>query len=346
MAQGTLHGVNLAGWLMLEPWVTPELFADTGALDEAALANRLGAERFSHVVRAHLDTFVTEKDFAQIALRGYNAVRLPLPWHVFGADGPLAGAHCSRIEYVDRAMDWAEANGLVVLLDIALAPGASITSDGLRMEVDSTPVRRAALLQVVGMLAARYAERQAFFGIEPLDEVVVQRRRGLTVVPGMPLPHLRNLYRDAYEAVRSVAGKRPVVVLSDADRSGSWRRFMAGSRYENVWLDTHLYRFAEHTAATGPAGARLLVEESRRELEAARESGLPVMVGGWSAALPVTGASMTAEGRIATERMYVASQLAMIEDCPAWFFQTWKTSGRIGDWDARVALSSFERDMI
>ena len=323
MAQGTLHGVNLAGWLMLEPWVTPELFAGTGALDEAALANRLGAERFSHVVRAHLDTFVTEKDFAQIALRGYNAVRLPLPWHVFGADGPLAGAHCSRIEYVDRAMDWAEANGLVVLLDIALAPGASITSDGLRMEVDSTPVRRAALLQVV-----------------------VQRRRGLTVVPGMPLPHLRNLYRDAYEAVRSVAGKRPVVVLSDADRSGSWRRFMAGSRYENVWLDTHLYRFAEHTAATGPAGARLLVEESRRELEAARESGLPVMVGEWSAALPVTGASMTAEGRIATERMYVASQLAMIEDCPAWFFQTWKTSGRIGDWDARVALSSFERDMI
>ena len=144
------------------------------------------------------------------------------------------------------------------------------------------------------MLAARYAERRAFFGIEPLDEVVVQRRRGLTVVPGMPLPHLRNLYRDAYEAVRSVAGKRPVVVLSDADRSGSWRRFMAGSRYENVWLDTHLYRFAEHTAATGPPGARLLVEESRRELEAARESGLPVMVGEWSAALPVTGASMTA----------------------------------------------------
>ena len=33
MAQGTLHGVNLAGWLMLEPWVTPELFAETGALD-------------------------------------------------------------------------------------------------------------------------------------------------------------------------------------------------------------------------------------------------------------------------------------------------------------------------
>ena len=37
MADGTLHGVNLTGWLSLEPWVTPELFAEAGALDEDAL---------------------------------------------------------------------------------------------------------------------------------------------------------------------------------------------------------------------------------------------------------------------------------------------------------------------
>ena len=31
--------------------------------------------------------------------------------------------------------------------------------------------------------------------------------------------------------------------------------------------------------------------------------------------------------------------------CAGWFFQTWKTEGRLSSWDARVALSSFETGM-
>ena len=30
MAGHPLHGVNLTGWLTLESWVTPELFAEAG----------------------------------------------------------------------------------------------------------------------------------------------------------------------------------------------------------------------------------------------------------------------------------------------------------------------------
>ena len=37
MAERALHGVNLTGWLTLEPWGTPELFADSGALEEPDL---------------------------------------------------------------------------------------------------------------------------------------------------------------------------------------------------------------------------------------------------------------------------------------------------------------------
>ena len=45
MAARVLHGVNLAGWLTLEPWVTPRLFADSGALDEDALIASIGTKR-------------------------------------------------------------------------------------------------------------------------------------------------------------------------------------------------------------------------------------------------------------------------------------------------------------
>lgn len=342
----TLHGVNLAGWLLPELWVTPELFAATGSLDLISLADKLGRKRYEEVILHHLDTFITEDDFLHMSERGYNAVRLAVPWFVFGERGPLPGTHRGCLDYVDRAFDWAEAAEMSILLDIALAPGATITSDGLRMQVDFTPARREALLQVVAGLARRYADRSPFFGIEPLDEVVIQRRRGLSIEPGLPLPHLRNFYRDAYEAIRSAAGTRPVIVFSDADSAHSWRRFMAHQRYENVWLDTHLYRFAEQTAATGPGGVRLLLEESKRELDEARKSGLPVMVGEWSAALPIFDKTITAEGSLALERVYVAEQLRLMEDCPAWFFQTWKTAGHLSDWDARLALASFERDML
>ncbi len=342
----TLHGVNLAGWLILEPWVTPAVFASTASLDEETLANRLGRDEYARVVREHRDSFITEHDFLRISSRGYDAVRLPVPWHVFGRSGPFPGAHEASIDYVDAAFNWADAAGLKILLDLALVPGATLSNDGLSMSFDLTPARREAILDVAAALAERYAQRSAFLGIEPLDETVSQRRRGLIVTEGIPLSYLRNLYRDAYAAIRRVAGTGPVVVFSDAGQPGAWRRFMAHDRYENVWLDTHPYRHTDKVDAAGPAGARLLATRSADELAKARTSGLPVMVGEWSAALPLADPMMTAEGRIALERIYVSRQLAAYDGCPAWFFQTWKTAARLSAWDARITLSSFERDML
>lgn len=342
----TLHGVNLDGWLVLETWVTPALFAPTASLDEESLANRLGRDEYNRVVREHRETFITEHDFLRISSRGYDAVRLPVPWHVFGEAGPLAGPYEGCIDFVDMAFNWADAAGLKILLDLALVPGSVASNDGLRMTLDLTPARREAILEVASGLASRYAERSAFLGIEPLDEVVSQQRRGLLISEGIPLSYLRNLYRDAYDAIRRVAGKRPVVVFSDAGQPGAWRRFMAHDRYENVWLDTHPFRHNDKVDAAGPSGARLLAARSAEELAKARTSGLPVMVGEWSAALPLADPMMTAEGRIALERIYVSRQLAAYDGCPAWFFQTWKTAARLSAWDARITLSSFERDML
>ena len=342
----TLHGVNLDGWLVLESWVTPRIFAPSAALDEESLANRLGRDEYVRVVREHRDSFVTEHDFLRISSRGYDAVRLPVPWHVFGEAGPLPGPYEGCIDYVDAAFNWADAAGLKILLDLALVPGAQASNDGLRMSFDLTPARREAIIAVAAALAERYATRSAFLGIEPLDEVVSQRRRGLVVTEGIPLSYLRNLYRDAYDAIRGVAGSKPVVVFSDAGQPGAWRRFMAHDRYENVWLDTHPFRHNDRVDAAGPSGARLLAARCADEVAKARTSGLPVMVGEWSAALPLADPMMTAEGRIALERTYVSRQLAAYDGCPAWFFETWKTDARLSAWDARITLSSFERDML
>ena len=115
MADGTLHGVNLTGWLSLEPWVTPELFAEAGALDEDALLKGLGARNYAEVVRRHRNSFITRDDFVRIASRGFNAVRLPVPWYAFGDGAAQTIGFVGCMEHVDDALDWAEELGLKVI---------------------------------------------------------------------------------------------------------------------------------------------------------------------------------------------------------------------------------------
>lgn len=340
------HGVNLSGWLTLEQWVTPELFADSGALDEPSLVTSLGRERYRQLVCRHREDFLSQADFTQIAARGFNAVRLPVPWYAFGEPGPEPGPYVSCMDHVDNALDWAEEVGLAVLLVLAISPGSpDERAVPLRKHGDFMSYR-SDLLDVIAALCKRYASRVGFLGIEVADAPVAQARMGLTLTEGIPLHNLRNYYRDAYEVVRATAGDEALVVLPDARQPGAWKRFMAQDRYHNVWLDCHLFHHTDRVDAVGPSGVRRLVDRSRRTLARARKSGLPTMVGKWSASLPYADAMMTPEGQIALARVYVSEQLSAFADCPGWFFQTWKTSGRLVGWDARVALATFERRML
>lgn len=343
MADRALHGVNLSGWLILEPWVTPELFAGTGSLGEPTLVQALGDEIYADLITEHRATFITEEDFQRISSRGFNAVRIPVPWYAFGSEGPECGTRVGCLTELDNALAWAERYDVSCLLALAISPGAP----GFEHVLQATDGgHREDVLTVLSALAKRYADWQAFYGIEVADAPVAQRRHGFSVSDGVPLHVLRNYYRDAYEAVRGVAGPEPVVVLPDAGAPGSWRSFMAPKRYQNVWLDCRLYHYSDQVDATGPEGSRELVDRSRDVLRQADKSGLPVMVGAWSGALPFADSLMTPEGQIALERVYVADQIAAFADRPAWFFQTWKTSGRLSGWDSRIALASFERGML
>ena len=347
MAERALHGVNLTGWLTLEPWVTPELFAESGALDEPALITALGRKRYRALVRSHRKSFYDASDFTRIASRGFNAVRLPVPWYAFGSKGPECGPYVGCVDYVDLAFDWAEEVGLKVVIMLLASPGSA---DASRVAIDGSVdfhEYRNALVQVVAALSRRYALRDGFFGIEVLGSPVVQRRKFLQVTEGVQQHTLRNYYRDCYEAVRRVAGNDPIVILPDAGAPEAWRHFMAQSRYENVWLDCSFLSHKNVSLnASGPSGVRRLVDDSRKLLQKARRSGLPIMVGSWSGALPYADSLMTPEGRIALERVYISEQIAALRECSAWFFETWKTSGRLTGWDARVSLATFERRML
>ena len=346
METKALRGVNLAGWLRLESWVTPDLFADSGALEEDSLVRALEPKVYAELVKEHRESFITLADFERLAARGLNAVRIEVPWYVFGGRGPATSGRIGCIEHVDAALDWAGQTDVKVLL--AVIPDTEFVSLVADASSNSpvTARRREEHLRVISSLAKRYRDNEAFLGIELGDEIKARKRKFLTYTEGIPLHVIRNYYREGYEAVRRVAGTRPVVVIPDAGEPGAWKNFMAHDRYENVWLDIHPYRIVNDETTAAPTSTRVVMGRIREGLTQAKRSKLPVMAGKWSASLPLADSSLTPEGRRALERLFTSQQLAAYEGCKAWFFHTWKTATRLSGWDARIALSSFERSLL
>ena len=349
-----IRGVNLSGWFLPEPWVTPSLFAATGASNVLELQAALGATKFNERVRQHLETFITEDDFRRISAIGLNAVRLPVPWYAFGSQSE-SEVYIPLVDYIDRAFEWAEKYDMGVLLDLATVPGGQGDSNATPSTPESTAAwhsstnGRHIALNVLERLAVRYGSRKGLIGLELLDSPIMSRRVNLfTTSDGIPRHYLRNFYRDAYELVRAHMPEDKAVVFSASGDPGAWKHFMSGDKYQNVIMDVHLYHYRDDNAQdiTSPRGLSAAIARNRKLIKEARSAGFPVIVGEWSGAAVFANASITPEGHAAYGRVFISNQLASFSDAAGWFFQTWKTEKRIAAWDARVALGALERAML
>ena len=114
-----VRGVNLGGWLVAEPWITPSLFESAGeaAIDEYTLAQTLGKDAALSLLSGHWSSFITAGDLSAIAGAGLNHVRIPIGyWSVSPVDGEpyVQGA----LDYLDQAIGWAGGAGLKVIIDL------------------------------------------------------------------------------------------------------------------------------------------------------------------------------------------------------------------------------------
>ena len=87
-----IKGVNLGNWLVLEKWMSPGLFAGTEAEDESQLSADLADVAKRERLKAHRDSYVTERDFAYLAHHGIDTVRIPVPFFIFGTIRPTSAA--------------------------------------------------------------------------------------------------------------------------------------------------------------------------------------------------------------------------------------------------------------
>ncbi|TGJ79398.1 hypothetical protein E0Z10_g9362 [Xylaria hypoxylon] len=121
------RGVNIGGWLSLEPFITPSLFnydSRLGIVDEWTLCTHLGIKTTASTLEKHYATFVTEQTFKEIRDAGLDHVRIPYSyWAVQTYDDD---PYLFRISwrYLLRGIEWARKYGLRVNLDLHALPGS------------------------------------------------------------------------------------------------------------------------------------------------------------------------------------------------------------------------------
>ncbi|KAJ5292789.1 uncharacterized protein N7443_008742 [Penicillium atrosanguineum] len=122
-----IRGVNLGGWLSIEPFITPSLFdsysSEDGIIDEWTLTTKLGSAKTT-TIEKHYATFITESDFAEIKEAGLDHVRIQYSyWAVKTYDGdPYVAKQSWR--YLLRAIEYCRKYGLRVNLDLHGIPGS------------------------------------------------------------------------------------------------------------------------------------------------------------------------------------------------------------------------------
>lgn len=122
-----IRGINLGGWLSIEPVITPSLFSQyttrDNVVDEWTLCQKLG-NNAKAVIEQHYSSFVNEATFREMQAAGFDHVRIPFSyWAVTTYDGDPYVAQVSW-RYLLRAIEWARKYGLRINLDLHGAPGS------------------------------------------------------------------------------------------------------------------------------------------------------------------------------------------------------------------------------
>ncbi|KAF7378328.1 Glycoside hydrolase family 5 protein [Mycena sanguinolenta] len=267
--QDRIYGVNLGGWFVLEPFITPALFqAYPSAADEWTLSALMQQDgTLQATMEAHYDTFVTERDFAEITAAGLNWVRVPIPfwavstWSNVGTDStgaivaePFLEGVCWK--YIIRMLGWARKYGLRVNLDIHTAPGSQ---NGYNHSGRLGPVNF-----LNGVMGIANAQRMLDY-IRIIIEFVTQPEWSSVVLmvgiineallTTIGREQLSAFYLQSHSLIRNItglgAGNGPFISIHDGfDGLPPWAGFLEGS--DRIILDTHPYFAFDQQPNTAP----------------------------------------------------------------------------------------------
>ncbi|KAF1851291.1 glycoside hydrolase family 5 protein [Cucurbitaria berberidis CBS 394.84] len=363
-----IRGVNIGGWLVLEPWITPSIFDSANQnrpqqdiVDEYTLGEKLGRDAAQSILRKHWDSFVTWHDFNKIKQSGFNVVRIPIGYWAYDTLGSpyVSGAR----DYIDAAVDWSRGLGLKIVIDLHGAPGSQNGYDNSGQRIDRPTWQSGdtvqQTLQVLKTISQRYAKAEyqdVIIGIQLLNEPALY-------YDNLSFDVTKQFYRDGFGQVREVSDT--TVILHDGFKPpNNWNGFLTPSdnNAQNVAIDHHEYQvFNNDLLRMSPLQHQQYVCSTAESYNGADKW---TFVGEWTGAMTDCAKYLNGYGRGARydgtfpgsskvgdcgwqndvnqwsqsykddTRKYIEAQIAAYETkTQGWFWWNFKTEGA-SEWDA------------
>ncbi|HPQ82498.1 MAG TPA: cellulase family glycosylhydrolase [Candidatus Saccharimonas sp.] len=317
-----LRGVNLGGWLVLEKWMTPSLFAGTTAVDEYTFMLTPGART---ALRDHQKNFIREEDFKWMRRNGINAVRIPVGYWIFDGDDPYVAC----IGRLDWAFMMAAKYDIEVLVSLHGAPGSQNGHDNSGQIGTAAWYRnkqyRQQTVEILDRLAERYRDHPKFWGIELLNEPRV----------GVVQWKLRQFYNQAYRRLKKILMPTTHIVFHDAFTPRMLSAAIWDSSDHPVTMDIHWYHFAFWAHQWTPLSWYWQLIAWHGRLVGGLQRWQGVVVGEWSNMLSHQALSRhpSKQHQVLLDE-HLVRQLAAYRHADGWFYWTYKTEQR-GDWHFR-----------
>lgn len=259
----TIRGVNLGGWLLLEPWITPSIFEEVNEVagenrgkivDEYTYAQYVDPVFYQERMNRHWDEFYQKSDLEILASVGISHIRIPYGHWFFDVseDEPYPPSPQNDEEgmrfYLKRMIGWADELGIKVLLDLHGAPGSQngFDNSGKRGEIhfqdDDNSDRAARVLGQMSELMKEWIDQgvmrpETLAGIEFLNEPFGWFEPVWQAVR-------EKFYYDGYEQIRRVFPDESVpIALQTGFRDFSeYDDYMQPPEFVGIYLDLHEYQ--------------------------------------------------------------------------------------------------------
>jgi len=198
-----IHAVNLGGWLMWEAWIW-----GGGLNSETWIMNTLAektSSAYAESFRQRIYTnFITKDDIRDIALMGFNAVRVPFNHSFFDNGSSANQLSDGSFRVLDSLLTWCETYKVYVIPDFHGLPGGQnplFISDPDAVKVWNSDENKLQAAKIWKAIATRYADRKIILGYDLINEPAPGNDNDMV-----------NLYSSLIKAVRSVDNNHLLII--------------------------------------------------------------------------------------------------------------------------------------
>ena len=318
-----IRGVNLGGWMVLEPWIKPSMFYQflgkklpkEIAMDSYTFCSALGSEEANKQLREHWKTWITDDELIKLYDSGIDTLRLPVPDWIYTPYEPFIDCYDGALEEIDNLVNRVKKIGnLKILIDLHAVKdsqngfdnsGKSSRIDWTHIGLNNDPTTFLHWTNREANWFGKWSSEDGLytsisynnlnFTINTLNVIAEKYKNEKTVMgieilnepwEKIPINDLHEFYLEAYDIIRNVR-EDYFVLFHDSFRLDlkHWKTFAYKlQKYDNLKIAIDTHIYQAWNQLMSVDELYGKVCGEKVKINEFKKLGLPVIVGEWSLA--------------------------------------------------------------